>query len=119
MLSGQESASAASFSRFAPCSLRFALLPKRSSRRDRVLSSGSSAPLSESLLGEFRKLGYVEGQNITFENRFADNNQDRLSLQAVDLVGLKVDVLLAASTTAALAAKNATRSIPIVFSAAG
>jgi ABC-type uncharacterized transport system substrate-binding protein len=65
---------------------------------------------------EFRKLGYVEGQNIAFEYRYADNRHDRLPALADELVRLKVDVLVAASTTAALAAKSATRTIPVVFS---
>src|SRR5262249_18455451 len=70
---------------------------------------------SESLLGELRKLGYVEGNNIAIESRYADNKLDRLPALADELVRLKVDVLLTPSTPAALAAKNATRTIPIVF----
>jgi ABC-type uncharacterized transport system substrate-binding protein len=68
---------------------------------------------------ELRKLGYVEGQNIAFEYRYADNRHDRLPALADELVRLKVDVLVAASTTAALAAKSATRTIPVVFFASG
>jgi ABC-type uncharacterized transport system substrate-binding protein len=62
-----------------------------------------------------RDLGYVESKNITFEYRRADNKLDRLSALADELVRLKVDVILAASANAAIAAKNATRTIPIVF----
>jgi putative ABC transport system substrate-binding protein len=62
-----------------------------------------------------RDLGYVESKNITFEYRYADNKLDRLPGLADELVRLKVDVILAASANAALAGKNATRTIPIVF----
>ena len=64
---------------------------------------------------EFRALGYVEGKNIIFEYRSADDKLDRLPALADELVRLKVDVLLASLTPAAVAAKNATRTIPIVF----
>jgi putative ABC transport system substrate-binding protein len=64
---------------------------------------------------ELRKLGYIEGKNIVIEFRSADNKLDRLPALADELVRLKVDVLFTRSTTDALAAKNATRTIPIVF----
>jgi putative tryptophan/tyrosine transport system substrate-binding protein len=64
---------------------------------------------------EFRALGYVEGKNIIFEYRSAEDKLERLPALADELVGLKVDVLLASLTPAAVAAKNATRTIPIVF----
>jgi ABC-type uncharacterized transport system substrate-binding protein len=64
---------------------------------------------------EFRKLGYVEGKHFTFELRSAENKIERLPALAEELVRLKVDVLIASSTAEALAAKNATRTIPIVF----
>jgi putative tryptophan/tyrosine transport system substrate-binding protein len=70
---------------------------------------------SEVLRLELRTLGYVEGKNITFEYRYADNRFDRLPALADELVRLKVDVLVVSSTPAALVAKNATRTIPIVF----
>jgi putative ABC transport system substrate-binding protein len=63
----------------------------------------------------FRDLGYSESKNITFEYRYADNKLDRLPALADELVRLKVDLILAASANAALAAKNATKTIPIVF----
>jgi putative ABC transport system substrate-binding protein len=62
-----------------------------------------------------RKIGYVEGKNIAIEYRSADDKLDRLPAQAEELVRLKVDVILASTTPAAVAAKNATRTIPIVF----
>ena len=64
---------------------------------------------------ELRELGYVEGKNIAFEYRYAEDKFDRLPALADELVRLKVDVLVTPTTPAALAAKNATRTIPIVF----
>jgi putative ABC transport system substrate-binding protein len=64
---------------------------------------------------EFRKLGYVDGKNITLERRSADDRLERLPGLADELVRLKVDVLLTPGGNGALALKNATRTIPIVF----
>ena len=64
---------------------------------------------------ELRPLGYVDGKNIAIEYRYADNKLDRLPVLANELVSLKVDVILVVSTPAAIAAKNATKTIPIVF----
>jgi putative tryptophan/tyrosine transport system substrate-binding protein len=75
----------------------------------------ASDPARELFGREFRALGYVEGKNIIFEYRSADDKLDRLPALADELVRLKVDVLLASLTPAAVAAKNATRTIPIVF----
>ena len=60
------------------------------------------------------ELGYMEGQNTTIERRYGDWNFDRISDQALELVRLKVDVIVAFSTTAARAATQATKTIPIV-----
>ena len=62
-----------------------------------------------------RDLGYVEGKNIAFEYRFADNKVDRLPALADELLRLKVDVLVTPGINEALVAKNATKTIPIVF----
>jgi putative ABC transport system substrate-binding protein len=66
-----------------------------------------------------RDLGWVEGRNINIEYRFAEGRIDRLSDLVADLVRLKVDVIVTSVTPDALAAKNATRAIPIVMAAAG
>ncbi len=80
------------------------------------LSPGSVATTRiELFLREFRKLGYVEGKNIAIETRYAEDKLDRLPGLADELVRLKVDVLLTAGGNGALALKNATRTIPIVF----
>jgi putative tryptophan/tyrosine transport system substrate-binding protein len=64
---------------------------------------------------ELRVLGYVEGKNIAFEYRFADDKVDRLPGLADELLRLKPDVLITPAFTGALALKNATRTIPVVF----
>jgi putative tryptophan/tyrosine transport system substrate-binding protein len=66
-----------------------------------------------------RELGYVEGKNITIEYRDAEGKIERYSDLASDLVSLKVDVIFVTSTPGALAAKNATKTIPIVFTSVG
>src|SRR5438093_8022210 len=64
-----------------------------------------------------RNLGYVEGQNIKIESRWAEGNYDRLPGLAADLVRLKVDVIVTYGTPASQAAKRATGTIPIVMAA--
>jgi putative tryptophan/tyrosine transport system substrate-binding protein len=66
-----------------------------------------------------RDHGYVEGQNILVEWRSADGRMDRATAMAAELVRLKVNVVVAEFTPAILAAKNATRTIPIVMASAG
>jgi putative tryptophan/tyrosine transport system substrate-binding protein len=63
-----------------------------------------------------RELGYVEGRSIAFESRFAEDKNDLLPALAVELVRMRVNVIIAVGTPATRAAKNATNSIPIVFS---
>ncbi len=80
--------------------------------------SGSNpgiAPLSQGL----RELGYVEGRNLALEIRYAEGRTERFPALAAELVSLKIDVLVAATTPGALAAKQATSTIPIVMAVVG
>src|SRR5436190_3210936 len=72
-------------------------------------------PLRTELREGLRKSGYVEGQNLLFEFRSAEEELDRLPSLAAELVALKVDVIVAIYTPCALAAQRATREIPIVI----
>jgi putative tryptophan/tyrosine transport system substrate-binding protein len=78
---------------------------------------------SSSFYKSFRQglieLGYVEGQNITIEPRFAYGNDWRLNELAFELVGLNVNAIVTQSTAALISAKNATRTIPIVMTYPG
>jgi len=78
-------------------------------------TASASAVRHQAFWQEVRKLGWIEGKNITIEYRFAEGKADRLPELAADLVRLKVDVIVVAGTAAALAAKRATTTIPIVM----
>lgn len=69
----------------------------------------------DSFFQGLRNFGWIEGQNILIERRFADGNANQLKDSAAELVRLKVDVIVAAASVATKAAKDATTSIPIVF----
>src|SRR5713101_6848653 len=78
----------------------------------------ASPDLREAFLQGLRDLGYVEGRNVMIEYRNAEGKLERLPALAAELVALKVDVILAGGTPQALAAKQATRTLPIVFAVA-
>jgi ABC-type uncharacterized transport system substrate-binding protein len=85
-----------------------------------VLNAGIPNPKSAAISRDaFEKLDWIEGKNITFEYRYAENHPDRLPELAAELVRLGVDVIMAGGTLAPLAAKRATTTIPIVMTTAG
>ena len=84
-----------------------------------ILSASGTPTLNTVFIAALSELGWVEGKNVVFEHRYADNRLERLPGLAADLVRLKVDVIAAAGTLAPLAAKQASSTIPIVMTAAG
>jgi putative ABC transport system substrate-binding protein len=107
------------------------LLPlEAAAQRQRVWRIGYLAPGSkdakfdignrENFIGEMRRLGYAEGTNIQYELRYAEDEPDRLSDLAAELVQMKVDVIVASGGTPSIrAAQRATTTIPIVMVTAG
>src|ERR1700693_2052400 len=80
----------------------------------------SSPHLRDAFLQGLRDLSYVEGRNLVIEYRYAEGKRERLPTLAAELVALKVDVIVTeGSTLAARVAKEATRTIPIVFAGVG
>ena len=73
-----------------------------------------NASREDNLWQGLRQLGYVDGKNVVMEYRYADGQLDRLPRLASELVGLHVDILVVSGTRAAVAAKQATATIPIV-----
>jgi putative tryptophan/tyrosine transport system substrate-binding protein len=105
----------------APCSAVDAQQPGRIFRigfLDASTASGS-AVLVDAFREELRKLGWIEGQNITIEYRFAEQKSERIPELATDLVRLKADLIVVSGTPVALAAKRATTTLPIVMTSGG
>jgi putative ABC transport system substrate-binding protein len=80
-----------------------------------IASPVPAAPFVAAFHQGLRETGYVDGQNLAIEYRGAEGRYDRLAALAAELVGRRVDVILAQSDVSALAAKSATSTIPIVF----
>jgi putative tryptophan/tyrosine transport system substrate-binding protein len=85
-----------------------------------ALDATTESTRAETIRLALSDLGYIEGQNIAIEFRYAERKPDRLTRFAVELVDLKVDIIVAAGAdTVVRAAKNATKTIPIVMSGQG
>jgi len=82
-------------------------------------SEGELAPSLDIFKQAFRKFGYIEGRDYVLESRFANGHLNHVPGLAAELVRLKVDVIMAAATTATRAAHKATTTIPIVMISAG
>ena len=80
-----------------------------------ILTARSGALETEAFRDGLRELGYIEGQNLVMEYRSADDRLEQLPDLAAELVRLKVDVIVTQSTPATIAAKNATKTIPIIM----
>ena len=78
-------------------------------------TAAGSAILVEAFRQELRKLGWIEGKNITIEYRFAEQKPERLPELTTDLFRLNIDLIVVSGTRAALAAKRTTSTIPIVM----
>src|SRR5438552_14081862 len=92
--------------------------PKKIPRIGYVSESGDAnnpAPTVEVFRRELRNRGYIEKKNILYEHRYAQGKLERVPDFVTELVQLKVDVLIVVSTAAIRAAKQATRTIPIVM----
>jgi putative ABC transport system substrate-binding protein len=90
--------------------------PRKVYRVGRLFGGVSSSTYSiDALRRELRGLGYVEGKNIAFEFRYAEDKPERLQALADELVRLKVDLIIAGGPNDGRAAKKATQTIPIVF----
>ena len=84
-----------------------------------ISTASASAVRLEAFWQEMRKLGWIQGKNITIEYRFGEQDNKRMPELAADLVRLKVDLIVVVGTGAAVAAKSATTNIPIVLTAVG
>lgn len=84
-----------------------------------TLGVAPSTQFVEAFRQGLREKGYVEGRSVAFEYRFAEGSLDKLPALAAELVRIKVDVIVTESTQAALSAKSATQTIPIVMAATG
>ena len=107
---------------FALCFQAEAQQPKKVARIGylSLLKPANESIRSEGVRVALRELGYIEGQNIAIEYRYAEGRRDRLPELAAELVRLKVDVIVAAGGDPMIrAAKNATKTIPIVMMGSG
>ena len=86
---------------------------------DTISAADRAGPIMAAFYQGLKEEGYVEGQNVTIEYRWAEGRYDRLPALAADLVARKVDVIMTGGgAPSTLAAKNATSTIPITFAGA-
>src|SRR5262249_38650476 len=107
---------------FALCSSALAQQPTKVRRIGYLspLDAATDSARSEAVRLALRELGYIEGQNIAIEYRYAEEKNDRLPGLATELVRLKVDIIVVAAGDVTIrAAKNATKTIPIVMLGTG
>jgi putative tryptophan/tyrosine transport system substrate-binding protein len=97
------------------CTASWAQRPTKIPQIGYLTLSSSPSPLQEAFRDGLRQLGYIEGQNIHIEYRFAAGKVERLKDLAAELAGLKLDVIVAANTQSIEASRRATKTIPIVF----
>ena len=98
---------------------RFAQQPAKVFRIGYLSLRNAIEPHEEAFLKGLRDLGYIDGQNILIEWRFAKGKAERIGEFAAELVRLKVDVIVAPGVQAVRAAKQLTTTIPIIFPTAG
>jgi putative ABC transport system substrate-binding protein len=109
---------------FAVLAAPFAVHAQQASKLPRIGFLGNSTEaLEANLIGPFREglraLGYVEGQNVLIEYRWAEGKYERFPALIAELLAVKVDVVVTAGTPATLAVKRATTSVPVVMIAVG
>ena len=106
---------------FALCGSASAQQPKKVPRMGYLSNSDSAAESTraEAIRLALRELGYIEGQNIATEYRYAEGKLDRAPELAAELVRIKVDIIVTGGAIAIRAAKNATKTIPIVMMGQG
>jgi putative tryptophan/tyrosine transport system substrate-binding protein len=93
--------------------------PKKVPRIGFLAPSDPASQSTEAIRLALRELGYMEGQNIVIEYRYMEGKRDRVPELAGELVRLKVDIIVVSGTVSARAAKNATKTIPIVMTGLG
>lgn len=92
--------------------------PSADLRKIGILASQPLPPFQR-FVRKLREYGYIEGQNVRFVSRFAEGRDDRYPAMAAELAALSLDLIVTWGTPAALAAKQATRTIPVVMAAIG
>jgi ABC-type uncharacterized transport system substrate-binding protein len=114
--------------RLTLCAMLLALCPSAEAQQPKKvprigylssLDPARESPRSEAIRLALRELGYIEGQNIAIEYRYAEGNRDRASAHAAELVRLKVDIIVVGTPTNIRTAMNATKTIPIVMMGSG